>query len=284
MNEPIPYTLDLLSNGLCFISRALELVVNPDLLIEKSENKFSSPRPLGETILSDRSIDWKFAIVSLAIGSELIMKERVSQVSPDLLWKDKSKGRTIEWEVARKIVKHNLTKRGSTSELFLNELRPLFRIRNEILHLKTILEEQTIRSAYRLITKNLLFTFCLEELGLNPLHRLSGDALERLLALSECKKFFFERATRAYKELESLDSANIEENTFCELCEHEFLVKISNCLGDGMFDEQRYCLFCGFDPFRASLNGQGCIRCGEAFDKYENYSMMCETCDYRCAE
>lgn len=58
--------------------------------------------------------------------------------------------------------------------------------------------------------------------------------------------------------------------------------KVSRFSRKGMFDEERDCIFCGFNPLIASLNGHGCIRCGEPFDKYENDSIMCETCDYSC--
>lgn len=215
--------------------------------------------------------NYKFAILHIAQGVELILKERLRQEHWVLIY-DKvekpNKSRTIDFEtvVARlqSICKLSLAK-------YIDGLRGLRNARHEIEHYKVSLSEQ---EAATLIGSNIpfLMEFLEDELKTTLQEHIKDE--ETWQELLEIESVFAKAITKAREEVEWLLGHREKDEEYpeiisCPLCGLEYLVI------KGKNDKEAECLLC-----KHVSELKECLRCYKLFpaDDWSAEGGLCADC------
>ena len=242
-------TLDLLSNAMDSIVHGLEHYVEG----------------------LNSATNYKFAILHIAQGIELILKERLRQEHWVLIY-DKvekpNKSRTIDFETAvarlQSICKLSLDK-------YIDGLRGLRNARHEIEHYKVSLSE---KEAAMLIGSNIpfLIEFLEDELKTTLQEHIRDEETWQELLLIE--SVFAKAIRKASEEAEWLLSCREKDDEYpqiisCPLCGLEFFVIKGNN------DKQAECLLC-----KHVSELKECLRCYKLFpaDDWADGGSLCADC------
>ncbi len=182
------------------------------------------------------SIHFKFAIQHLSHGTELLLKQRLAEEHPLLIWDDVSKpGRNaVGWEVAAK----RLTASGVDLSPYLNSLNILRALRNRIEHFEVDLREKEAATAIGGVL-DFVFEFPVKELSVNlPLAYPAPKVWQRLLRLRELRR----RAEDTANTMLAMAGSNYRLlDHLCIICASSDVV----CAPDTISGGDAMCLLCG---------------------------------------
>jgi len=215
--------------------------------------------------------NYKFAILHIAQGTELLLKERLSREHPVLIFEkvEKPQGKTIDFDcsVARlqNICHISLDKR-------IRELRTMQYVRNEIEHYKFIITKNEAETLIGSIVPFLL-EFLENELDTKLQDAVSDDVWQELLLISEV----YNKAKKdADEQIEALKYEEREGDYHpvwtCAQCREEYMVEDKDVEGEAI------CLLCGHVSQLVD-----CRKCGSHFpeDDEDAEHGLCSTCaDY----
>lgn len=220
-------------------------------------------------------INYKFAVLHVAQGIELLLKERLAREHPVLIYEkvERPGGRTVDFDGARErllnICNVSLAK-------YQNGLQALKKARNEIEHHKVTLPKS---QAAALIGSNVPFLveFLAAEFDTQLKDELSEETWQELLAIEQVYSLAKEKADQ---EIESVRRAEREGDYCpvwsCGICGEQYVVE-SDEGGEHRLPQAK-CLLCNH---LSEL--KTCWKCGELFpeDDWEAEGGLCASCaDY----